>query len=350
MYEEIKSQFKELESQLSDPGVVNDVQKLKQTSRKHADLVEVIALINKLEETTNRTQENQEIVAAGGDPDLMTMAIEELKELETNAIELRNNIEAELHPADPRNKKDIIMEIRAGTGGDESAMFAADLYRMYVRYAERQGWKVEVLDASQNGIGGFKEIVFAIHGKNVYGSLKYESGTHRVQRVPETEKQGRIHTSAATVAVLAEAEEVDIKIELKDLKIDTFCSSGPGGQSVNTTYSAIRITHLPTGLVVSCQDQRSQQQNREKAMQILRSRLITKIEDDKNAKEASERREQIGTGDRSEKIRTYNFPQDRVTDHRINLTLHSIKRFMDGEIDEMIDGLKQEATKQRMEK
>lgn len=349
MYEDIKLKFAEIEKSLSDPAVISDQEKLIKTSKEHSDLKEIIGMIFELEKIDLDLKNNREIASTETDPDMKAMAEEEIAVLEIKFPELKNTIENELHPADPRDKKNVIIEIRAGTGGDESAMFAADLYRMYVRYAERKGWKVEILDSSQIGIGGFKEITFAVKGKSVFGDLKYEAGTHRVQRVPETEKAGRIHTSAATVAVLPEAEEIDLKINMNELRIDTYCSSGPGGQSVNTTYSAIRITHIPTGLVVTCQDQKSQHQNKEKALQILRSRLFAKMEDEQHAKEAAERKSQIGTGDRSEKIRTYNFPQDRITDHRINLTQHSIKRFMDGEIEEMINALKQEDLRLRME-
>ncbi len=347
MYEDIKKKFKEVEGQLSSPEVINNPEKLKEVSSQHAELKDAIEMIFELEKTEDHLAQNEEIIKEEKDAELKEMAQAELEELQNKAQELKKKIELELHPADPRDKKDIIVEIRAGTGGDESALFAADLFRMYTRYAERRSWKIDVLDSNRIGIGGFKEIIFAVKGKGVYGDLKYEAGTHRVQRVPETEKAGRIHTSAVTVAVMPEAEEIDLKIEPKDIRIDTFCSSGPGGQSVNTTYSAIRITHLPTGLVVSCQDQKSQHQNKEKAMQVLRSRLLAKMEEERREKESAERMAQIGSGDRSEKIRTYNFPQDRVTDHRIKLTLHSISRFMDGELDEMINALKEEDLKLR---
>ncbi|MCX6796345.1 MAG: peptide chain release factor 1 [Candidatus Falkowbacteria bacterium] len=340
MYEEIKKKFNDLERLMSDPQIVKDVNKFKDISRQHANLKEVIGLIYDWEKINKDLEENNHLLATETNDDLKNMAKEELLILEKKSDELKKQIEIKLHTTDLNDKKDVIMEIRAGTGGDESALFTADLFRMYSRFAERQGWKVNILSSNRIGIGGFKEIIFEINGKNVFATLKYERGIHRVQRVPETEKQGRIHTSAATVAVLPQAEEIDLEIKPEDLRIDTFASSGPGGQKVNTTNSAVRITHLPTVTVVQCQDQKSQHQNKEKAMRILRSRILDNLQAKQQQQEAAERKLQVGSGDRSEKIRTYNFPQDRVTDHRIKQSWHALERIMDGEIDQIINELK----------
>jgi peptide chain release factor 1 len=303
-----------------------------------------------LEKIADNIRQNKDVLENENDEELKEMAQAELPELEKRFTTLENEIESELHPADPNDKKDAIVEIRAGTGGDESALFAADLFRMYARYAEKKGWKTEIYDSSQIGIGGFKEIIFGVSGKNVYGSLKYEGGTHRVQRVPETEKAGRVHTSAATVAVMPEAEDIDIQINLNDLRIDTYAASGPGGQKVNTTNSAVRIIHLPTNTMVQCQDQKSQHQNREKAMQILRSRVLAKLEDEKLSKEAADRKQQIGSGDRSEKIRTYNYPQDRITDHRIKKNWSNMNTILEGDLDMIISALKEAEKEKRNQK
>ena len=340
MHEEIKQKFKEIEEALSDPETLKDSQKMVKISQEHAALKKTVDLINKIEKITKQIEENKQIVNEEKDEDLKTMATSELETLEQELEVSQEALEEDINPASPNDKKNAIIEIRAGAGGDEAALFAGDLFRMYSRYCERKSWKLELISASELGIGGFKEIIFSVQGQGAYGLLKFEAGTHRVQRVPETEKQGRVHTSTATVVILPEAEEVDIAINPQDIRIDTFCSSGPGGQSVNTTYSAIRVLHVPTGIIVSCQDQKSQHQNKEKALQVLRSRLLAKEEEERRQKESSARQDQIGGGDRSDKIRTYNVPQDRVTDHRINSSWHSINRILDGEIEEIVTSLK----------
>lgn len=343
MYEEIKNRFTALEEKLMDPAVISDQKELIKVSQEHAGLKRAIALVLELEKATESIKQNIEMLATEKDAELRAMAQEESDSLSSQIDKLKEELEEEIHPASPNDKKNAIIEIRGGAGGDEAALFAGDLFRMYSRFCERRGWKLELIDSSVIGIGGFKEVIFGVKGEGAYGALKFEAGTHRVQRVPETEKQGRVHTSTVTVVVLPEAEEIDIEIKPNDLRIDTFCSSGPGGQCVNTTYSAIRIVHIPTGTTVSCQDQKSQHQNKEKALQVLRSRLLAKQEEERRQAESSARQTQVGGGDRSDKIRTYNFPQDRVTDHRINISWHSITRIMDGEIQEIIDNLKKAA-------
>ena len=337
--DQIESRYRDLTTQLSSPEVLGDSSRYQKLARTHADLSEVVEKYRRWKELEKGLRETKHMLVESEDAEMKQLAHEEEHQL----LERKEIVERELKrlllPKDPNDEKNVILEIRAGTGGDEAALFAAELFRMYSRYAESQRWRVEVLGSSPSSLGGVKDIVAAIQGDKVYSKMKYESGVHRVQRVPATEQQGRIHTSAATVAVLPEADEIDIKIEPKDLRIDTFCSSGPGGQSVNTTYSAVRITHLPTGLVVSQQDEKSQIKNRAKAMRVLRARLYELEQQKQHEQIAAERRGQIKTGDRSEEIRTYNFPQSRVTDHRIGFTLHQLSEVMDGKLAPMVDAL-----------
>ncbi|HIP50387.1 MAG TPA: peptide chain release factor 1 [Candidatus Pacebacteria bacterium] len=342
----VKKEYADITEQLHDPDIAKNPQKMITLTKKQSEMEPVITKITEYEKVTSEMKDNAEIINTESDKELKQMAIEDNLELASQIGILEKELEVLLLPKDPDDTKSVIVEIRGGAGGDESALFAANLFRMYSRFAEKNNWKISIINSNTTGIGGYKEIIFEINASNntesVYKLMKYESGVHRVQRIPETEKQGRIHTSTATVAVLPEVEDVDINIEAKDLRIDTFASSGPGGQSVNTTMSAVRITHIPTGTVVSCQDGKSQHKNKAQAMKVLRSRILQN-EQDKHAKEiGDERRSQVGTGDRSEKIRTYNFPQDRITDHRIKKSWSGLENVLDGNIEEIITALQEE--------
>jgi peptide chain release factor 1 len=334
--EQMEQRYEELSAQLSQPEIVNDREKYQKAGKALSDLETPVMKFRELKLVRLGLAESRAMLA---DPDMKEMAEEEITQLAPRESVLEDEIKVLLLPKDPNDDKNVILEIRAGTGGDEASLFAAEIFRMYQRFAEQHKWKIELMSMSESGVGGYKEVIAIIEGDRVYSQMKWESGVHRVQRVPETETQGRVHTSAITVAVLPEAEEVDVKIEAKDIRIDTFCSSGPGGQSVNTTYSAVRITHIPTNTVVSCQDEKSQIKNREKGMRVLRSRLYEQEMDKQNELLAKERKSQVGTGDRSEKIRTYNFPQNRLTDHRIGLTLHQLDLVMEGRLQPIVDAL-----------
>src|SRR5258708_25232958 len=337
--DQIEAKYEELNQALASPELTGDSSKYQKTAKAHSDLSDIVEKYREFKDLRRGIAESKAILADESDAEMRAYAQEELARLDERRVQIESELKLLLVPKDPNDEKNVILEIRAGTGGDEATLFAAEVFRMYNRYAESQPWKEEVLSTSESGVGGLNEVIAIIEGRGVFSRMKYESGVHRVQRVPDTEQQGRVHTSAVTVAILPEAEDVDIKIEAKDLRIDTFCSSGPGGQSVNTTYSAVRITHLPTNTVVSCQDEKSQIKNREKGMRVLRSRLYEMEMAKKQAAMAKERKAMVGSGNRSEKIRTYNFPQNRVTDHRIGLTLHQLAEVMQGKLQPIIDAL-----------
>lgn len=335
----VEDRYQKLNELLMDPEVVNDPKKLRDYSKEQSDLQETVEAYREYKRVKEQLEDAKSMLEEKLDPEMREMVKEELDTLEKRENELIERLKILLLPKDPNDEKNVIMEIRGAAGGEEAALFAADLYRMYTRYAEDKGWKTEVMEANTTGTGGYKEIIFMITGKGAYSRLKFENGAHRVQRVPETESGGRIHTSTATVACLPEAEEVEVEINEKDIRVDTFASSGPGGQSVNTTMSAVRLTHIPTGIVVSCQDEKSQIKNKEKAMKVLRARILDKYRQEAQAEYDQNRKLAVGTGDRSERIRTYNFPQNRVTDHRIGLTIQKLDLVLEGKLDEIIDAL-----------
>ena len=337
--EKIDKRYQELCDLLMDPNVTQDPAKYKDVAKEKSGLDKTIEKYHEYKKVLTTLEEGESVLKDDSDEELRELAELELEELKPKKIDLEEELKVLLLPKDPQDKKNVIVEVRAGTGGDEAGLFAGDLYRMYSRFAERIGWKIEVLSSNPQGVGGFKEIIFMMNGENVYGAMKYESGVHRVQRVPKTETNGRIHTSAASVVVLPEAEEVEISIDPNELKIDVYRSSGPGGQSVNTTDSAVRITHIPTGMVVTCQDEKSQHKNRAKALKVLKARLLEKKQREEQAKLTESRRSMVSTGDRSAKVRTYNFPQSRLTDHRIGLSLHKLEAILDGDLDELVESL-----------
>lgn len=342
MYENLavfEDRYLELEKDLMNPEILNDPNLYQKTAKEHADLTEIVTKYREYTEATEGLKSSKEMFEEKLDDDMRELVKEEVKELEETIARLEDEIKILLIPKDENDDKNVIVEIRGGAGGDEAALFAGTLYRQYVRYAERHNWKVDIMNTNEIGIGGYKEVIFMIKGKGAYSRLKYESGVHRVQRVPETESSGRIHTSTSTVAVLPEVDDVEVEINPQDVRVDVFRSSGHGGQSVNTTDSAVRLTHIPTGIVISCQDEKSQLKNKEKAMKILKAKLYDLMLEEQNKELADEKKSQVGTGDRSERIRTYNFPQGRVTDHRINMTLYKLNNFIDGDLDEMIDAL-----------
>jgi peptide chain release factor 1 len=337
--DQIEAKYEELTQALASPEIMTDSGKYQKTAKAHSEIAPIVERYREYKSVKQSVEDSRAMLESETDSDMLAYAQEELERSEQRLVECEEELKVLLLPKDPNDDKNVVLEIRAGTGGDEATLFGAEMFRMYARYAETQRWKMEVLSSSESGVGGLKEVIAIVEGHGAFSRLKYESGVHRVQRVPQTETQGRVHTSAVTVAVLPEAEDVDIKIDPKDLKIDTFCSSGPGGQSVNTTYSAVRITHIPTNTVVSCQDEKSQIKNREKGMRVLRARLYEVEQQKQHEALAKERKAMVGSGDRSEKIRTYNFPQNRVTDHRIGLTIHQLTEVMDGKLQPFIDAL-----------